>query len=292
MKKVKFTLRDPSKCINIGIAGLNAAGASLALALRAANPYINVVGTDKDDNVLEYAFTGGIIQLGNANPKILRGTSAVFVFAAAEETPERIREVFGVVGHDAIISDAAPVKEFVLRALPAGIRYVGGAFFHPVAAGILQARADLWKGARYVLTADGAKPCDVAEIRGLIESAGAVIEETTARAHDTAVAETKQLPALAAHALAAAGVTNGVIGAERVSAGELLQNKPRAVSALDRLTEGLSEIKRLIEADDAAGLADYLRASEAPADTFLRLSNPSDVARAAKLLRKKKIGVL
>ncbi|MDR3318168.1 MAG: prephenate dehydrogenase/arogenate dehydrogenase family protein [Clostridiales bacterium] len=292
MKKFNYAPRDITKAINIGIVGMGQIGASLARALRYGNPDINIIGVDKDESVLEYAFTEGIIQLGNANMKILRGTTVVFVAAPQAETAALINEVYSVVKHDAVITDTAGLKEPILSALPVGIRYVGGhPFAGSVAAGILQSKRHLFEGAYYVLTSDRAKGGDTAEVAELVRHAGAIPVEMTAAAHDAVIGGITQTPALAAFAVYA-GVDGASGGVERFMAADFLKkaalgsidaasfakgltdNGKYTVAALDDLILRLGQARKLIIDSDADGLRVFIAEAAAHVGTDAGAAKP------------------
>src|SRR5215210_2042213 len=130
----------------LGIVGVGLIGGSVGLA--AKNSGWTVVGVDSPD-VLEEAAQGGAIHRASTLKEV-RGADLVVLAAP-------ISRVTALIGNlsptDALITDVASAKGTIVHAAEnRNLRFVGG---HPMAgsqlAGVANARANLFEGARYFL---------------------------------------------------------------------------------------------------------------------------------------------
>ncbi len=105
---------------------------------------------------------------------------------------------------DALITDVASTKTAIVReAERHNLRFVGG---HPMTgsqlSGVANARADLFKGARYFLTpTEETNPDAYREVAGFVRSLGAVPTAVDPEKHDLLMAALSHLPHLMAAAL-------------------------------------------------------------------------------------------
>jgi prephenate dehydrogenase len=172
-------------------------GGSVGLAARGAG--WDVIGVDGTE-VLEEAVSSGVIDRPSTL-KEARGADLVVLAAP-------ISKVTGLVAElpptDALVTDVASTKMAVVREAEArGLRFVGG---HPMAgsqlSGVVNARADLFRGARYFLTPTGRTDPDAyREVSGFVRSLGAVPTAVDPEKHDLLMAALSHLPHLMAAAL-------------------------------------------------------------------------------------------
>jgi prephenate dehydrogenase len=172
-------------------------GGSVGLAARGAG--WDVIGVDGTE-VLEEAVSSGAIDRPSTL-KEARGADLVVLAAP-------ISKVTGLVAElpptDALVTDVASTKMAVVREAEArGMRFVGG---HPMAgsqlSGVANARADLFRGARYFLTPTGrTDPGVYREVSGFVRSLGAVPTAVDPEKHDLLMATLSHLPHLMAAAL-------------------------------------------------------------------------------------------
>ena len=172
-------------------------GGSVGLAARGAG--WDVIGVDGTE-VLEEAVSSGAIDRPSTLKEV-RGADLVVLAAP-------ISKVTGLVAElpptDALVTDVASTKMAVVREAEArGMRFVGG---HPMAgsqlSGVANARADLFRGARYFLTPTGrTDPGVYREVSGFVRSLGAVPTAVDPEKHDLLMAALSHLPHLMAAAL-------------------------------------------------------------------------------------------
>ncbi len=162
--------------VRIGIIGLGLMGASLALALRAARPELEVVGADRDEATMRRALARGMVTPGDP-----RDADVVVLAAPIPALPEILA---GLGGLPAVVTDVASTKGRVMRwAAAAGVDLVGG---HPMCGrerhGIDAADAAMFRDAPWVLTRDEPR------VTEMVEAVGAVALVMDAERHDRLVA--------------------------------------------------------------------------------------------------------
>ena len=186
----------------IGIVGLGLIGGSLGLALREAG--VTVLGFDRDADAARKAHDTGCV----SEVRTLEGLSEcpLVVLCVPPDAVGRVAlELGGILAPDAVLTDATSVKQEVLSAfsrVPNPTRCVGG---HPMAGlertGSEFARADLYRGARWILTPlPNTSPDALARVWEMVAAVGAIPVEMSPLVHDREVAYLSHLP----HAIAAA----------------------------------------------------------------------------------------
>jgi prephenate dehydrogenase len=181
----------------VGIVGVGLIGGSVGLAAR--NSGWDVIGVDRPE-VLEEAASSGAVDRPST-VKEARGADLVVLAAPISKITGLIAELSPT---DALVTDVASTKTAIVReAEKQGLRFVGG---HPMAgsqlSGVADARADLFKGARYFLTpTDKTNPDAYREVAGFVRSLGAVPTAVDPDKHDLLMAALSHLPHLMAAAL-------------------------------------------------------------------------------------------
>ena len=177
--------------------GVGLIGGSVGLAAR--NAGWEVAGVDSPE-VLEKAATIGAVDRPSTL-KEARGADLVVLAAPISKVTDLVAELSPT---KALVTDVASTKTAVVHeAERQGLRFVGG---HPMAgsqlSGVENARADLFKGARYFLTPTGKTNPDVyREVSGFVRSLGAVPTAVDPEKHDLLMAALSHLPHLMAAAL-------------------------------------------------------------------------------------------
>ena len=177
--------------------GVGLIGGSIGLAAR--NSGWDVLGVDEPE-VLEEAVSLGAVD----RPSTLKEMRYADLLVLAAP----ISKITGLVAElpptDALITDVASTKTAVVReAEKHDLRFVGG---HPMAgsqlSGVANARADLFKGARYFLTPTDRTDADAyREVAGFVRSLGALPTAVDPQKHDLLMAALSHLPHLMAAAL-------------------------------------------------------------------------------------------
>jgi prephenate dehydrogenase len=177
--------------------GVGLIGGSVGLAAR--NAGWDVIGVDRPE-VLEEAVTLGAVDRPSTL-KEARGADLVVLAAPISKITDLATELPPT---DALVTDVASTKMAIVReAERQGLRFVGG---HPMAgsqlSGVANARADLFKGARYFLTpTDNTDAEAYREVAGFVRSLGAVPTAVDPEKHDLLMAALSHLPHLMAAAL-------------------------------------------------------------------------------------------
>jgi prephenate dehydrogenase len=207
----------------IGVAGLGLMGASLARAVRTADPAVRIVAVEPRDDVRARALEERVADEALAAPGPALGGCALAVLC----TPvAAIEELLGPVSRllpaGAVLTDVGGAKERVVaearRSVRAGVHFVGA---HPMFGGhggYAAASADRWKGGTVAVCTEG-DPAAVDEVARLHAALGATVIRCAAAEHDAAVAMVSHLPYLVASALAAAVKETGALAARLAGPG-------------------------------------------------------------------------
>jgi prephenate dehydrogenase len=158
-----------------------------------------VIGVDGPE-VLEEAVASGAVDRPSSLKEV-RGADLVVLAAPISKVTDLVARLSPT---NALITDVASTKTAIVReAERRELRFVGG---HPMAgsqlSGVENARADLFKGARYFLTpTDMTDPEAYREVAGFVRSLGAVPTAVDPEKHDLLMATLSHLPHLMAAAL-------------------------------------------------------------------------------------------
>ena len=150
--------------------------------------------------VLEKAVASGAVDRPSTLKEV-RGADLIVLAAPISKVTDLVAELSPT---KALITDVASTKTAIVReAERRELRFVGG---HPMAgsqlSGVENARADLFKGARYFLTpTDKTEPDAYREVSGFVRSLGAVPTAVDPEKHDLLMAALSHLPHLMAAAL-------------------------------------------------------------------------------------------
>ncbi|MEW6638625.1 MAG: prephenate dehydrogenase/arogenate dehydrogenase family protein [Actinomycetota bacterium] len=181
----------------LGIIGVGLVGGSVGLAARRAG--WETVGVDRPEVVEEAASLGAIDR--PTTIKEVRDADLVVLAAPISKITALLTELAPT---GALVTDVASTKLTIVReAGRQGLRFVGG---HPMAgsqlSGVANARADLFRGARYFLTpTEGTDPDDYREVASFVRQLGAVPTAVDPEKHDLLMAALSHLPHLMAAAL-------------------------------------------------------------------------------------------
>jgi prephenate dehydrogenase len=178
--------------------GVGLIGGSVGLAARRAG--WEVIGVDSPE-VLEEALSLGAVDRPSTLKEV-RGADLIVLAAPISKVTDLVSELPPT---GALVTDVASTKTAVVReAERQGLkRFVGG---HPMTgsqlSGVANARADLFKGARYFLTpTERTRPDAYREVAGFVRSLGAVPTAVDPEKHDLLMAALSHLPHLMAAAL-------------------------------------------------------------------------------------------
>ncbi len=294
----------------VAIIGTGLLGGSVGLALRAQG--WTVGGWDPDAAALDLAKERGAVEHRLPGP---HDDGADLMVLAAP--PDAIIAQLGSMDTDILVTDISSVKAPVVAAAGHLPHFVGG---HPMAGGETSgaslSSSSMFRGARWVLTSDGAANEDLGAMTGIVSSIGANPVIMTAEEHDAAVARVSHLPHLLAAALMGIAETNpvtlGLAGGgfrdlTRIAAGDstwwaevLSANAEHVGSSIDELVSALDMWKETIAADERSDLAGLLEAAREARlglgehHTQVRvvlLDKPGEIARVGHALEQSRVDV-
>jgi prephenate dehydrogenase len=243
--------------MRVGIFGLGLMGASFALALRAARPGLQLVGSDPNPATMRRALARDMVAEGDP-----ADADVVVLAAPIPALPELLAGLSGCRG---VVTDMASTKAGVMRwASAAGVDLVGG---HPMCgreqAGIGAADPTMFEGAPWILTRDHLQVTD------LVRAVGALPVFMDAERHDRLVAGVSHAAFLVsvAYVLALAGdpdwsamqnvAGSGFRDVTRLAAGDpelyaaiVSTNRERIADSLRAVEASLARLRRHVEAED------------------------------------------
>jgi prephenate dehydrogenase len=263
--------------MKIAVLGVGLIGGSIGLAAR-ERLGCEVVGWGPNRPTLERAEElGAVDRSAGSVAAACEGAEIVFCAAPVSALTGLAREALAASGPEAVVTDAGSTKREIVAALGGDGRFLGG---HPLAgaetAGVGNARADLFAGARWYLTPTERTSAVTQErLREAIAGLGARPRTIDAEAHDRLMATVSHLP----HVLA--DVLVGLAAAELARDSELLPdvgpsfrdatrvagsnpaiwgdifaaNREAVAAAIDEAIVRLDEARALIRAGDAGAIA-------------------------------------
>jgi prephenate dehydrogenase len=207
----------------LGVAGLGLMGASLARAVRAADPSVRLVAVEPAAEARARALADGVVDEALAAPGApLAGCAMVVLCTPVAAIEALMAPVSRLLADGAVLTDVGGAKERVVAharaAVRPGVRFVGG---HPMfggQGGYAAASADRWKGGTVAVCTDG-DPAAVEEVAALHAALGATVVRCAAAEHDAAVAMVSHLPYLVASALSVAAKEAGPLAARLAGPG-------------------------------------------------------------------------
>jgi len=268
----------------VTIVGVGLIGGSLGLVLKKRAMADAVVGVGRRVENLKTAVELGAIDRYVADARAGVAGADLVVLATPVDTYERhLKDWSHGLALGAIVTDVGSVKgPLVAQAeglMPEGVCFVGA---HPVAGrektGVAAGSADLFKGARCILTPTGkTDPQAVQTVRELWEAAGSIVLTMDPYLHDRILGAVSHLPHVAAFALinalteikdrttpeldllAYAG--GGLRDTTRIAASSpemwrdiFLWNRQNLLAMIEVYEQQLRRLKQLIQAGDGPGI--------------------------------------
>jgi len=277
---------DPVKFNRACVIGVGLIGSSLAHAMRGAALVDEIVGVDRDADVIARAQKLGVIDKGETDlVKGVKGADLIIVSTPVGAIGAVAAELASAADDGALIIDVGSVKGVALdaaKAMPERVHFVP---CHPVAgteqsgpeAGFASLFHDRWCILTPAPRDDDAYKAAIDKAAALWSGVGAKVEIMTAEHHDLALAVTSHLPHLIAFTIV--GAADDV---ESVAAGEIvkysaggfrdftriaasdpvmwrdvfLNNKDAVLEVLGRFSEELAVMQRAIRWGDGKALED------------------------------------
>jgi len=200
------------------VLGLGLIGGSIGLAAR-QRLGCEVVGWGPNGPTVERALAlGAIDRAASSVEEACEGAEVVFCAAPVSALPELVATALAASGPETVVTDAGSTKRELVAALGEDERFIGG---HPLAgaetAGVANARADLFEGARWYLTPterSGGILYD--RLQRAVAGLGARPQAIDAEAHDRLMATVSHLPHVLANVLAAQAAAELTHDSERM----------------------------------------------------------------------------
>jgi prephenate dehydrogenase len=202
----------------IAVLGVGLIGGSIGLAAR-RRLEAEVVGFDPDPETLERALGAAAVDRAAASvAAACEGADAVFCAAPVAGLAALAAEALAASGPDTVVTDVGSTKRGIVAALGADERFIGG---HPLAgaetAGVGNARAELFEGARWYLTpTERSSGLLYDRLQRLVTGLGARPQAIEPEAHDRLMATISHLPHVVANALAAEAAAELTRDSERM----------------------------------------------------------------------------
>ncbi len=189
----------------VAVLGVGLIGGSIGLAAR-RRLGAEVVGHGRSPATIERAVKLGALDRGAGSiAAACEGAEVVFCAGPVGALAGQAREALAACGPDTVVSDVGSTKGELVAALAGDERFIGG---HPLAgaetAGVENARADLFEGARWYLTPTERSSAPLYErLQRLVAGLGARPQAIDPAAHDRLMATVSHLPHVVANALVA-----------------------------------------------------------------------------------------
>ncbi len=189
----------------VAILGVGLIGGSIGLAAR-RRLGAEVVGHGRTPATIARAVEIGALDRGAASAvEACEGADLVFCAGPVAALPAQAGAALAACGPDTVVTDVGSTKGELVAALGADERFIGG---HPLAgaetAGVDNARADLFEGARWYLTpTDRSSGLLYDRLQRTVSALGARPQAIDPDTHDRLMATISHLPHVVANALVA-----------------------------------------------------------------------------------------
>jgi len=189
--------------MKIAVLGVGLIGGSIGLAAR-RRLEAEVVGCGRNPERLARAAELGAIDRGGSLAEACEGADVVFCCAPVATLPQQARDALAACGPETVVTDVGSTKGELVEAVGGDERFIGG---HPLAgaetAGVENARADLFEGARWYLTpTERSSGLLYDRLQRTLSALGARPQAIDPEGHDRLMAAISHLPHVLANALA------------------------------------------------------------------------------------------
>jgi prephenate dehydrogenase len=202
----------------VAVLGVGLIGGSIGLAAR-QRLGAEVVGHGRRPERLARAVElGALDRAAETVAEACAGAEVVFCCGPVAALPEQARKALAACGPEAVVTDVGSTKGELVDALGGDERFLGG---HPLAgaetAGVENARADLFEGARWYLTpTERSSGLLYDRLQRLLTGIGARPQAIDAATHDRLMATISHMPHVLADALAAEAARELTADSERL----------------------------------------------------------------------------
>src|SRR4051812_3642248 len=189
--------------MKIAVLGVGLIGGSIGLAAR-RRLQAEVVGCGRSPERLARAGElGAIDRAASSLAEACAGADVVFCAGPVAALPQQAREALAACGPETVVTDVGSTKGELVEAIGADERFIGG---HPLAgaetAGVENARADLFEGARWYLTpTERSSGLLYDRLQRAVADLGARPQAIETETHDRLMATISHLPHVVANVL-------------------------------------------------------------------------------------------
>jgi prephenate dehydrogenase len=296
--------------MRLAILGVGLIGGSVGMAARERG-LAEVTGFVRNpERAPECVELGAADRMAESIEEAVEGADVVVCCASVASMTGMAETALGAAGPDCVVTDVGSTKQELVESLGSDERFIGG---HPLAgaetAGVVNARADLYEGARWYLTpTESSSGLLYDRLQKLVIGLGARPMAIEAAEHDAAMAVVSHLPHVFANQLAFQGRpgtdrlgalapslrdATRVAGANPAIWGEIFStNHAAVVEAIDRAIEGLSEARDVIASADVRRITAWQAAAAAEKSGLSGAETEADAAHELRVLVPNRPGVL
>ena len=205
--------------MKIAVLGVGLIGGSIGRAARERLEGAEVVGWGRTPATLDRAVElGAIDRVAGSLAEACESAEAVFCAAPVAALPEQVGAALAASGPETVVTDAGSTKRELVAEFGGDERFIGG---HPLAgaetAGVDNARADLFEGARWYLTpSERSSGVLYDRLQRIVAGLGARPQAIDAEAHDRLMATVSHLPHVLANVLVAEAAAELTRDSERM----------------------------------------------------------------------------
>lgn len=300
--------------MKVAVLGVGLIGGSIGLAAR-QRLEAEVVGCGRSPERLRRAVELGAIDRGAGSvAEACEGADLVFCAGPVTALPEQAREALAASGPETVVTDVGSTKGELVAAVGGDERFIGG---HPLAgaetAGVENARADLFEGARWYLTpTERSSGLLYDRLQRAVSALGARPQAIDPQGHDRLMATVSHLPHVLADVLASEAARTLTQDSERLPdvgpsfrdatrvagsnpaiwADIFAGNREAVAASVDSVVERLEEAARLIRAGDREALAAWHAAAGEDRRRLLEGESASGPLRELRIVVTNKPGTI
>ena len=245
----------------VAVLGVGLIGGSIGLAAR-QRLGAEVVGHGRTAATLARAVElGALDRAADSIAAACENADVVFCAGPVAALPAQAREALAASGPETVISDVGSTKGELVAAMGDDERFIGG---HPLAgaetAGVENARADLFEGARWYLTpTERSSGVLYDRLQRLVSGLGARPQAIDPAAHDRLLATISHLPHVVANALASEAAAELARDSERMpEVGPSFRDTTRVAGSNPTIWADIFASNREAVADSVAAVAGRL----------------------------------
>ncbi len=246
----------------VAVLGVGLIGGSIGLAAR-ERLGAEVVGFDPDPATREAALaTGAADTVTDSVAVACEGAEVVFCAAPVGRLSELAAAALAASAPGTAVTDVGSTKRDIVAAVGADERFIGG---HPLAgaetAGVVNARADLFEGARWYLTpTESSDGLLYDRLQRAVAGLGARPQAIEAAAHDRLMATVSGMPHAVANALVAEAAADLASGERVPEVGPSFRDATRVAGSNPAIWADIFASNRDAVADSVAAVARRLDA--------------------------------